>query len=167
MNNTTLQRTTLWVCVLLLGLSLLLLSACGSGSQENNKSESGGTASTNGQIVFRRYLDPDQTKAAIFTMNPDGSHVSQITHPPKDWSDEYPEWSPDGTKVTFLRQRTNEYMSRVAVLNLQTGDVREVTHCGPDQGWTKEHPPPSYRYCVGDWVPPSHPMVSPSPSIAS
>src|ERR671925_1190517 len=91
---------------LLLGLSLLLLlSACGGqGSAkggaggENNKSEGGGTASTNGQIVFRRFLDPDQTKAALFAINPDGSHVSQITHPPKGWPDEYPEWSPDGTK---------------------------------------------------------------------
>ena len=55
--NITLDRTTtLWVCVLLLGFSLLLLSACGSGSQENEKNASGGTASTNGQIGFRRYL---------------------------------------------------------------------------------------------------------------
>ena len=91
--NITLQRRTttlLVVCVLLLGLSLLLLSACGGqGSAkggaggENNKSESGGTASTNGQIAFRRFLNPDQTKEAIFTMNPDGSHVRQITHPPR------------------------------------------------------------------------------------
>jgi len=132
------------------------LSACGSeGSAkggaggENKKNESGSTASTNGQIVFRRYLDPDQSKAALFTMNPDGSQVSQITHPPKGWRDDVPEWSPDGTKVTFYRQRLDETMSRIAVLNLQTGDVREVTHCGPDQGWTKEHPAPPGR-CVAD-----------------
>ena len=147
---------------LLLGLSLLLLlSACGGqGSAkggaggENNKSEGGGTASTNGQIVFRRFLDPDQTKAALFAMNPDGSHVSQITHPPKGWPDEYPEWSPDGTKVTFIRGIIDGSGSRVAVLTLQTGETREVTHCGPDQGWTKEHPPPSSgHYCVGDFDP--------------
>jgi len=75
---------------MLVALVALALSACGSlGSAkgdaggEQNKSESGGTASTNGQIVFRRWFDPDQTKGAIFTMNPDGSHVSQITHPPR------------------------------------------------------------------------------------
>jgi Tol biopolymer transport system component len=149
---------------LLLGLSILLLSACesqgsakGGAGQENNKSESGGSASTNGQIVFRRYLDPDQTKAALFEMNPDGSHISQIAHPPKEWQDDVPEWSPDGTKVTFIRQRLDGAMSRIAVLNLQTGDVREVTHCGPDQGWNKEHPPPSYHFCVAD----SDPAFSP------
>jgi Tol biopolymer transport system component len=161
--NITLQRRTttlLMVCVLLLGLSLLLLSACGGqGSAkggaggENKKSTSGGTASTNGQIVFRRFLNPDQTKEAIFTMNPDGSHVRQITHPPKGWKDEGPAWSPDGTKVAFIRGRINEYMSRIMVVNLQTGDTREVTHCGPDQGWTKEHPPPSGHFCVSDFDP--------------
>ena len=71
------------VAVLVVGAVALALSACGSGSQENNKSESGGTASTNGQIAFRRWFDPDQTKGALFTMNPDGSHVRQITHPPQ------------------------------------------------------------------------------------
>jgi dipeptidyl aminopeptidase/acylaminoacyl peptidase len=139
------------VCVLLLGFSLLLLSACGSGSQENEKNASGGTASTNGQIVFRRYLDPDQTKMKNFTMNPDGSHVRQIA-PLKGWKDEQPSWSPDGTKVTFMRTRINEYMSRIMVVNPDTGDTREVTHCGPDQGWTKEHPAPP-GHCVEDGDP--------------
>src|SRR5215207_553363 len=71
---------------LLIGLSLLLLAACGDqnsakggAGQEHKKNASGDSDATNGQIVFRRYLDPDQTKASIFTMNPDGSHVSQIT----------------------------------------------------------------------------------------
>jgi Tol biopolymer transport system component len=73
--------------------------------------------------------------------------------PPKGWKDEGPAWSPDGTKVAFIRGRINEYMSRIMVVNLQTGDTREVTHCGPDQGWTKEHPPPSGHFCVSDFDP--------------
>ena len=137
----------------------LALSACGGqGSakgdtrQGHNKSESGGTASTSGQIVFRRWFDPDHTKGALFAMNPDGSHIRQITHPPKGWYDDNPAWSPDGQRVAFHRQGTDPYMSQITVLNLQTGDTREVTHCGPDQGWTKEHPPPtSGHYCVSDF----------------
>jgi len=62
-------------------------------------------------------------------------------------------WSPDGTMVAFHRQRIDEMMSRIMVLNTKTGHVREVTHCGPDQGWTKEHPPPSGHYCVSDFYP--------------
>src|SRR5215213_4875997 len=138
---------------LLVMLCVLALSACG-GQEANNKSESGGSASTDGQIVFRRYLDPDQTKGAIFTMNPDGSHLSQITPRPNGWTDEAPVWSPNGTKVAFSRgclPSQCEEGSRIMVVDANTGDTRKVTHCMPDGGWTKEHPKPSSgNYCVGD-----------------
>src|SRR5215211_8262246 len=69
----------------LMALVALVLSACSgggdAGGQENKKSASGASAPTEGQIVFRRWFDPDQTKGALFTMNPDGSHVRQITPP--------------------------------------------------------------------------------------
>ena len=76
---------TLWVAGVLSALLAVTLSACGGGAggQENKKSATGDSDVTNGQIAFRRYFDPDQTEGAIFTMNPDGSHVSQITHPPR------------------------------------------------------------------------------------
>src|SRR5215208_6793368 len=152
---------------LLIGFcSLLLLAACGGqnsakggAGQEHKKSTSGDSDATNGQIVFRRYLDPDQSKGAIFTMNPDGSHVSQITPPPDGWSDETPVWSPDGMKVAFYRGCLAHCEgSRIMVVDANTGDTRKVTHCMPDGGWTKEHPTPSSgRYCTGD----SEPAFSP------
>ena len=56
-----------------------MVSACaeersGSGGAES-KSAIGGSAATNGQIAFRTWFDPDQTEGALFTMNPDGSHI--------------------------------------------------------------------------------------------
>src|SRR5215210_2829935 len=147
----------------LLALLAVTLSACGEGAggEGNKKSASYGNATTEGQIVFRRYLDPDQTEGAIFTMNPDGSHVSQITPPPNGWSDEAPVWSPDGTKVVFYRRclaSQCEEGSRIMVVDANTGDTRKVTQCMPDGGWTKEHPKPSSgHYCVGD----SEPAFSP------
>src|SRR5215204_4156232 len=84
-----------FVIGLLIGLcSLLLLAACGgeesakagAGQEHNKKSTSGGSASTDGLIAFRRYLDLELTKSAIFTMYPNGTHISQITHPPKGFS---------------------------------------------------------------------------------
>ena len=125
---------------LLLGLSLLLLSACGGqgsakggagdGEDNDNESASGG-ATRDGQIVFRRWLDPDQTEGALFAMNPDGSHIRQITHPPKDWRDDGPAWSPDGERIAFHRQRTDEGTSRIMLLNPETGNTRQVTHSIP------------------------------------
>jgi TolB protein len=119
---------------LLIGLSsLVLLAACGGeeaakggAGQEHNKSTSGGTAFTDGLVAFRRYLDLDLTQSAIFTMYPDGTHIRQITHPPEGWSDGSPAWSPDGTKVAFHRQATDESTSRIMVLNTKTGDARQV-----------------------------------------
>jgi Tol biopolymer transport system component len=111
----------------LVALIALALSAC-SGGQEQ-KSATGGSAPTDGQIVFRRWLDPDQTKGALFTMNPDGSHVRQITHPPKGWRDNAPAWSPDGERVAFHRQTYDESDSHIMVVNPDTGDTRAVTQC--------------------------------------
>ncbi len=158
------RLTALLATGVLVALAALALSACGGGSGgsggaggEEHKSASGDSTATNGQILFRRYFDPDQTKSAIFTMNPDGSHVRQITHPPEGRRDDGAVWSPDGTKVAFERTAAG-YGSRIMVVDVDTGDTREVTHCGPDGGWTKEHPPPSSgHYCVGD----SEPAFSP------
>src|SRR5215218_1647891 len=134
---------------LLIGLSsLLLLAACegensanGGAGGEHKKDTSGGTASTDGLIAFRRYLGfeltPDgrrHSKSAIFTMYPNGSHIRQITHPPKGFTDDSPAWSPDGTKVAFHRRCSLVHCSenRIMVVDVNTGDTRKVTHCNPD-----------------------------------
>jgi Tol biopolymer transport system component len=71
-----------------------------------------GTASTaswatppgkNGQIAFRRYLDPGRTTGAIFTANPDGSGVKQVTRPARGVIDQYPDLSPNGKTIVFHR----------------------------------------------------------------
>jgi hypothetical protein len=151
------MRRMLLVCTAAMVLALMMVAlalpafAGGAGDEEDNDKESAsGDRTRNGQIVFRRWFDPDQTKGALFTMNPDGSHVSQITHPPKGWRDESPVWSPNGTKVAFERQRIDESMSRIMLIDLKTGDVREVTHCGPNQGQPKQGPP---GRCESDFDP--------------
>jgi len=143
-------------------------SAKGGAGQEHNKSTRSfaGSASTDGLIVFRRYLDLEGTRSAIFTMYPNGSHIRQITNPPEGWGDLFPAWSPDGTKVAFhrgchsglFRRPTHCKGSRILVVDVNTGVTRSVTHCIPDVGWTKENSPPSSApYCVGD----SQPAFSP------
>jgi Tol biopolymer transport system component len=153
------KRTTLVLTVFTAAMVMALVMvamavpvfAGGADDDEDNDNEGASDGPTrNGQIVFRRWFDPDQTKSALFTMNPDGSHIRQITHPPKGWRDDAPTWSPDGKHVAFYRQRIDESMSRIMVLNFDTGNVREVTHCGPDHGQPKQGPP---GRCESDFDP--------------
>ena len=128
------RRLVLTVAMLVAVVTLCALSLSangkegrGGGDDEKHESASG-DASRNGQIVFRRYFDPDQTKGAIFTMNPDGRHIRQITYPPKGWRDDGPAWSPDGERIAFHRQRTDESTSQIMLLYPETGNTRQVTH---------------------------------------
>ena len=170
-------RPTLWRQALGLGLLMTLvvfaLSACGEerggggGQEATQKSESGGSGATNGQIVFRRYFDPDQTEGAIFTMNPDGSHIRQITHPPKGWRDNVPAWSPDGRSITFERFKTDESTSRVMVANPDTGNTRAVVPCGErcvyavDPYFSPDSHSIAYSRSVGPFVPKGEPRKTP------
>src|SRR5829696_9956025 len=52
-----------------------------------------------GPIVFGRHFAgerSDLTYSAIFAMNPDGSHVSQITHPPRAFATTFRSGPPMG-----------------------------------------------------------------------
>src|SRR5215211_6417505 len=144
---------------LLIGLSLLLMAACegensakGGAGQEHKKSTRSfaGSSSSDGLIAFRRYLELELTpdgrrhpKFAIFTMYPDGSHVSQITHPPEAFTDDSPAWSPDGTKVAFHRRCSlfHCFENRIMVVDVNTGDTRKVTHCNPHNCFPQDSEP--------------------------
>lgn len=56
------------------------------------------SASPTGRISFASDRDGD---FELYTMNPDGSGVTQITHNPA--FDFWPNWSPDGARIAFLR----------------------------------------------------------------
>src|ERR671913_441493 len=137
-------------------------SAKGGAGGEHKKSTSSGTASTEGLIVFRRYLDLELTKSAIFTMYPSGGHIRQITHPPKGWSDGSPAWSPDGKRVTFYRQAIDDdkrpcsqcrRTSRIIVLNLQTGEERQVVGVeGFDPAFSPDGHSLAFRRPAGIWI---------------
>jgi TolB protein len=54
----------------------------------------------NGRIAFRR-ISRSGTKAAIFTINPDGTKERQVTHPRGKRFETEPSWSPDGRWIVF------------------------------------------------------------------
>jgi len=61
----------------------------------------------NGRIAFARYVQQKKFLSAIFTANPDGSHVQQLTHPPAGREDSAPVWSHDGSMLAFVRFHPN------------------------------------------------------------
>ena len=101
----------------------------------------------NGSITFRRYLGPDRTKGAIFTIAPDGTGERQLTRPPGELSDDFPDFASDGSFVAF--QRCN---ATCAVYTVRTNGTR-LRRVGPA--------------CTGHRLPPrcsdsAYPAISPN-----
>ncbi len=71
------------VALMMVAMALPVFAGGGDDDEDNDNESASGGPTRNGQIVFRRYFNAEQTKGALFTMNPDGSHVRQITHPPR------------------------------------------------------------------------------------
>jgi TolB protein len=61
------------------------------------------TPGQNGSIAFRRFGDPDQTNSALFVINPDGTHETQVTFPADNVVDAMGNWSPDGAQIAITR----------------------------------------------------------------
>jgi Tol biopolymer transport system component len=65
----------------------------------------------NGRIVFQRVFWDAQGHAqriALFTVDPDGSDVQQLTDPPKGVETGLADWSPDGLSIAYMWTRSAE-----------------------------------------------------------
>jgi Tol biopolymer transport system component len=102
-------RTT---AILMTVILAVLLAGCGGNEPKNaGAATSTPTAAKKkaavalpaGQVVFRRYTDDAHNTGALFTVSTDGSAESQLTHPPSDFVDDHPDYSPDGKQVVFER----------------------------------------------------------------
>jgi len=78
-----------------------------------------------GTIAFRRYLDTEQTHAAIFSMSTDGTGARKLTDPPVNVIDSSPSWSPDGARIAFQREFTNKPYE-VYIINADGSGLTQV-----------------------------------------
>ena len=96
------------------------------------------TTSSNGKIVYVGF-DEQTQKADIYTMNPDGTGVTNLTRRYTDpnWSPlgnahGSPEWSPDGTKISFTGTALSDIGSccstNVYVMDADGANLRRLTN---------------------------------------
>lgn len=57
----------------------------------------------NGRIAIRQYFNDQHTHGAIFTIEPDGTGLFQVTHPGPGILTTEPEWSPDGRWIVYFQ----------------------------------------------------------------
>lgn len=96
-------------------------------------------SSDNGRIAFRRFLNEDRTRGAIFTIRPDGTGERQVTRPPAGFVDRNPDISPDGRRIAFQRQGFSapdtEVSDEIFVVNSDGSKLRALTR-QPTEGAT-------------------------------
>jgi Tol biopolymer transport system component len=87
----------------------------------------------NGRIAFVRYFNEEHTRGAIFTIDPDGTRLIQVTHRGRDLLDSEPDWSPDGRWIVFERSAPGEPL-RLFKVRANGTHLTRLSHnpCLPD-----------------------------------
>src|ERR1700737_3555863 len=79
----------------------------------------------NGRISFASPISGSQQ---VYTMNPDGSGVKQLTSSATGANSVNSDWSPDGEQIVFDSDRTGAI--EVFTMRSDGSDVHQVTHMG-------------------------------------
>lgn len=82
------------------------------------------------KILFTRWIGGPVNSQGVFTMNPDGSGVTQLTDVPGDLS---PAWSPDGRRIAFRR-----FSQGIYVMDADGSHVSKVTSAHSDFLWSPD-----------------------------
>jgi TolB protein len=110
----------------------------------------------NGRIAFKRFLDrdPGLSTSGIFTIEPNGRRERQLTDPGLGVQDQSPDWSPDGSRITF--ERCRDFVTWCEVWTV-AADGTGARRLGPDCLGVGPLPACEYR---------TEPAYSPSATIA-
>jgi Tol biopolymer transport system component len=83
---------------------------------------------TGRKIAFASQVFNDRPSPRLFTVRPDGSHLTALTHPPRPHSDVLPAYSPNGRKVLFASDRRYDDFccSDLFVVDASGGPVKRV-----------------------------------------
>ena len=129
----------------------------------------------NGELAFRRLFNAQHTWGALFTANPDGTALRQITRPPNLVADIEPDWSPDGRVIVFQRIDVNGCgagceTDEIDAVSSDGSGLTRLAHDPPGKGCIKAGEPAGGRCRAAPvWSPDGKEIafqcqVQPSPS---
>jgi Tol biopolymer transport system component len=107
-------------------------------------------AGPNGRISFNGFVE--RTKSIeIFTANPNGGDVRQLTSIPQTGS-ELPDWSPDGQRIAFFTERLNrDEPVQIQVMNADGSGVTQLTTGPGFHGFPSWSPDAASLAIATDW----------------
>jgi Tol biopolymer transport system component len=79
-----------------------------------------------GRIVF-----DDIVTRQIYTVNPDGTGLAQLTHEPAGIAARWPDWSPDGSRILFVRWKPSNGAGRIWIMNANGTGQHQLTSDAP------------------------------------
>jgi TolB protein len=87
------------------------------------------------KILFQTHHDPDRNRSGVaanlFTIRPDGSGLTQITHLAGDgFYAGKGAWSPDGTQIVYHKIAPND-VNDLFLIDANGGNERQLTQLGP------------------------------------
>ena len=98
------------------------------------------------KIVFARsfgQLVDNPAQVAIFTMNADGSDLTELTQKSTATEDSQPQWSPDGTKIAFVRTNTTakpRNKGAIEIMHAGGSNIRRLTPFSLDATYPRWSP---------------------------
>jgi Tol biopolymer transport system component len=106
-----------------------IMNGDGSGQQQLTPAPlEGGVSdvSSNGKHFVLTNHNNSALPAAIFIMNIDGSELRQVTFPIDGATDEFPAYSPDGTKIVFASSRIDPGSLDLYVMNANGSNITAI-----------------------------------------
>ena len=104
------------------------------------------------KILFRRILlegpSRDRRNSEVFVMDADGTNLVNLTRHRS--FDGYPDWSPDGGRITFASDRDRAGIHRVYVMNADGSDARAVSPSEPGVTYARPHWGPDGRSIIAN-----------------
>jgi TolB protein len=79
-----------------------------------------------GRIAFSDFVTNQ-----IYAVNPDGTGLVQLTHEPAGIAARWPGWSPDGSRLLFIRFNLSNGMGRIWIMNADGTGPRQLASDAP------------------------------------